>query len=360
LRRQRPLLDVVEFGYAVLDEAQFIKNPDAKVAQACYSIRAHHRIALTGTPLENRQLDLWSNFHFLMPGLLGRRESFERHVTDNGERATRELRTLIGPFLLRRTKQDVATELPPKTLAVLPCPLTDAQRVEYARICEEGLRRLGEDLRNALKERSFGVFALLTRLRQVCCDPSLLPWVPENPGQSGKINALCDIVGDLFAAGHKVVVFSQFVSLLRRVDAALQAAYPQVPRYAITGATPDRTRPVVEFQGGSGAAAMLVSLKAAGTGITLHAADYVFLLDPWWNPAVEEQAIDRVHRIGQTRNVFVYRLIAPGTIEERIQVLQAGKRELFRQVVDGIPAGLDLVEHFHSLTSLIRLSEDAE
>jgi superfamily II DNA or RNA helicase len=357
LRRQRPLLDVVEFGYAILDEAQFIKNPEAKVTQACFSIRARHRIALTGTPLENRQLDLWSLFRFLMPGFLGSRQVFEQALATDRDRTLARMRLQVRPFMLRRTKDEVASELPQKIQATLACPLTDLQRVEYARICSEGLAKLGPDLRTALRERSFGVFSLLTRLRQACCDPNLLPWV-DDPGQhSGKVALLLEKLSEITANGHKVVVFSQFVSLLKRIRPAIESTIPGLPVHEITGATLDRRKPVQNFQEGEGAAVMLVSLKAAGTGITLHAADYVFLMDPWWNPAVEEQAVDRVHRIGQTRTVFVYRLLAPGTIEERIQALQAGKRELFREVIDGQAPGDRLAEHFRTLDQLIQLGE---
>lgn len=357
LRRQRPLLDVVEFGYAILDEAQFIKNPEAKVTAACFSIRSRHRIALTGTPLENRQLDLWSLFRFLMPGFLGSRAVFEQALAADRDRTLARMRVQVRPFMLRRTKDEVASELPQKVQATLACPLTDLQRVEYARICSEGLAKLGPDLRTALRERSFGVFSLLTRLRQTCCDPGLLPWVTDPAQNSGKVALLLEKLGEITAGGNKVVVFSQFVALLKRIRTAIEAQYPGLQLFEITGATLDRRKPVQSFQEGKGPAVMLVSLKAAGTGITLHAADYVFLMDPWWNPAVEEQAVDRVHRIGQTKTVFVYRLLAPGTIEERIQALQAGKREMFRQVIDGHAPGDQLAEHFKTLDQLIQLGE---
>jgi superfamily II DNA or RNA helicase len=357
LRRQRPLLDVVEFGYAILDEAQFIKNPEAKVTAACFSIRARHRIALTGTPLENRQLDLWSLFRFLMPGFLGSRAVFEQALLTDRERTLMRMRAQVLPFMLRRTKDEVASELPQKVQITLACPLTDLQRIEYARICSEGLQRLGPDLQTALRERSFGVFSLLTRLRQACCDPKLLPWVEDEGQNSGKIGILVERLGEIIAGGHKVVIFSQFVALLKRVRLAIESNFPELSMFEITGATLDRRKPVQNFQEGEGAAVMLVSLKAAGTGITLHAADYVFLMDPWWNPAVEEQAVDRVHRIGQTRTVFVYRLLAPGTIEERIQALQANKREMFRQVIDDSAPGEHLHEHFKTLDQLIQLGE---
>jgi len=360
LRKHRALLDTFEFGYAVLDEGQFIKNPDAKVTQTCFAIRARHRMVLTGTPLENRQLDLWSIFRFLLPGLLGSRSSFEASLNADREGTLNRLRAQLAPFILRRTKKEVAQELPPKVEMDLICPLTDVQRAEYARICTEGLERLGDDVGSAMREKSFGFLALLTRLRQTCCDPDMLPWLKAPLSDSGKINLLVEKLAEIVGSGHKVVIFSQFVMLLDRVRAALVQNFPDLPRYELTGMTLDRLKPVQAFQGAPGAAAMLVSLKAAGTGITLHAADYVFLLDPWWNPAVEAQAVDRVHRIGQTNTVFVYRMVTAGTVEERIQALKASKKDLFDKLVGGLGGDFDLSQHFSSMKSLVQLTASPE
>ncbi|HVU24865.1 MAG TPA: DEAD/DEAH box helicase [Opitutus sp.] len=360
LRKHRDLLRAHEFGYAVLDEGQFIKNPDAKVTKTCFAIRAQHRIVLTGTPLENRQLDLWSIFRFLLPGLLGSRTSFENALAADRAATLERLRAQLAPFILRRTKNEVAQELPPKVEMELFCPLTDVQRREYARICAEGLERLGDDVGAAMREKSFGFLALLTRLRQTCCDPDMLPWLKAPLADSGKINLLVEKLTEIVGSGHKVVIFSQFVMLLDRVRAALMQQFPDLPRFELTGMTLDRLKPVQQFQNAPGAAAMLVSLKAAGTGITLHAADYVFLLDPWWNPAVEAQAIDRVHRIGQTNTVFVYRLMTAGTIEERIQELKAEKRDLFDKLIGGLGGDFDLSQHFRSLRGLVQLTQQAE
>jgi superfamily II DNA or RNA helicase len=356
LRKHKHLLDRVEFGYAVLDEGQFIKNPDAKITHASCSIRARHRLVLTGTPLENRQLDLWSIFRFLLPGLLGTRQTFETMLGVDRAGTLTRLRQQLAPFILRRTKDEVAQELPPKVEMDLLCPLTELQRTEYARICSEGLVRLGDDIDAAYREKSFGFLAFLTRLRQACCDPDLLPWLKAPVTESGKLNLLVEKLAEIVGSGHKVVVFSQFVMLLNRVREALIANFPELPRFELTGMTLDRQKPVQAFQGTAGAAVMLVSLKAAGTGITLHAADYVFLLDPWWNPAVEMQAVDRVHRIGQTNTVFVYRMVTAGTIEERIQALKASKKLLFDRVVGDMSGDFDLGRHFHSLRTLIELT----
>ena len=361
LRKHKHLLDQVEFGYAVLDEGQFIKNPDAKVTHASFSIRARHRFVLTGTPLENRQLDLWSMFRYLLPGLLGTRQAFESVLGEDRAGTLNRLRQQLAPFVLRRTKDEVAQELPPKVEMDLLCPLTDLQRTEYARICSEGLARLGDDIGAAMRERSFGFLALLTRLRQTCCDPDLLPWLHAPIAESGKLNLLVEKLAEVVGSGHKAVVFSQFVMLLNRVREALTASFPDLPRFELTGMTLDRQKPVQAFQGTLGPAVMLVSLKAAGTGITLHAADYVFLLDPWWNPAVEAQAVDRVHRLGQTNTVFVYRMVTAGTIEERIQALKADKQMMFDRVVGDMSGDFDLSRHFQSLRNLIELtSAEAE
>jgi superfamily II DNA or RNA helicase len=360
LRKHRELLPAQEFGYAVLDEGQFIKNPDAKVTQTCFSVRAQHRLVLTGTPLENRQLDLWSIFRFLLPGLLGSRTAFESALATDRAGTLERLRAQLAPFILRRTKKEVAQELPPKVEMDLLCPLTDVQRAEYARICTEGLERLGDDVGAAMREKSFGFLALLTRLRQTCCDPDMLPWLKSPLTDSGKITLLIEKLAEIVSSGHKVVIFSQFVMLLDRVREALVLHFPELQRFELTGMTLDRQKPVQSFQNATGAAAMLVSLKAAGTGITLHAADYVFLLDPWWNPAVEAQAVDRVHRIGQTNTVFVYRMVTAGTIEERIQALKAEKKDLFDKLIGGLGGDFDLSQHFHSLRGLVQLTTQVE
>ena len=360
LRKHRGMLGSVEFDYAILDEGQFIKNPDAKITQTCFAVRAQRRVVLTGTPLENRQLDLWSIFRFLLPGLLGSRATFEAALNADREGTLTRLRAQLAPFILRRTKNEVATELPQKVEMDLICPLTDVQRTEYARICTEGLDRLGDDVGAAMREKSFGFLALLTRLRQTCCDPDMLPWLKAPLTDSGKINLLMEKLTEIVGSGHKVVIFSQFVMLLDRVRMALVEKFPDLARFELTGMTLDRQKPVQGFQTAPGAAVMLVSLKAAGTGITLHAADYVFLLDPWWNPAVEAQAVDRVHRIGQKSTVFVYRMVTAGTIEERIQALQASKRDLFDKLIGGLGGDFDLSQHFTSLRSLVALTATTE
>lgn len=360
LRRHRDWLDTARFSFAVLDEAQFIKNPDAKITQACMAIQSRHRLALTGTPLENRHLDLWTIFRFLMPGLLGGRKSVVELAAKDTLTLSHRIRQQIAPFVLRRTKKEVITELPPKIETTLICPLTPLQQREYTRLAQQGMEQLGDDLSQAVKERAISLFTLLTRLRQVCCDPALLPWQKPSPNSSGKINALVERLREILDSGHKVVIFSQFVSLLQNVKTVLAAEFPSTPLYELTGKTLNRSEPVRLFQESADSGVILVSLKAGGTGITLHAADYVFLLDPWWNPAVEAQAVDRVHRIGQEKTVFVYRMITHGTIEERVEALKQSKRDLFDDVMDGLNAGEGFERNFKSLHELINLTAEAD
>lgn len=355
LRMHKYLLESTEFAHAVLDEAQLIKNPEAKVSQACMRIRAKHRIVLTGTPLENRYLDLWTIFRFLMPGLLGLRRQFEEHLARDGSAARDRLRKQIAPFVLRRTKKDVLKELPGKTEINCICPLTDTQRAEYSRLSHDGVKQLGEDIPKAVRERSLSFLTLLTRLRQVCCDPGLLPWMTPGTETSGKIAVLNEKLDEILASGHKVVIFSQFVSLLDRINSSIQSNFSGIPIFQLTGKTIDRSRPVEEFQSIQSEAVMLVSLRAGGTGITLHSADYVFLMDPWWNPAVEEQAIDRVHRFGQDRPVFVYRMLTAGTIESRIQQLKSDKKGIFTDLLGGMSDISNMKNYFKSLSELIEL-----
>jgi len=359
LRRNRAAIASCSFGFAVLDEAQFIKNPDAKVTHACFAIPARHRIALTGTPLENRHLDLWTLFRYLMPGLLGSRARSENALRDDPQEYTALLQRQIRPFVLRRTKNEVATELPAKMEHVLVCPLTPLQRREYLRLTRKAHQDFGaaRSVGDALRQRSLTFLSLLTRLRQACCDAELLPWVGRTGDPGGKIACLLTRLADILFSGRKAVIFSQFTTFLARIREHIAAAYPDVPIFELTGATADRSRPVDGFQSKSGPAIMLVSLRAGGTGITLHSAEYVFLMDPWWNPAVEAQAIDRVHRIGQDRPVSVYRLVTNGTVEERVQRLKDEKSALFDHLVGRLREGETPAEMFGSLSALIDLEE---
>lgn len=336
VRRHRPLLGDRSFALAVLDEGQFIKNPEAKATQACLAIQARRRLVLTGTPLENRPLDLWTLFRFLMPGLLGSRRAFERACRDRPDQVRARLKAQVAPFILRRTKREVATELPERIEAVLPSPMTPVQEQLYQRLAQEGLAALGEDVEALLQRHSGQLFTLITRLRQVCCDASLLPGQREIRHPSGKILALVEKLEELLAGGGKAVLFSQFVMFLDRVEGVLRERFPDIPRVRLTGSTRDRAAPVRRFTSIKGPALMLASLRAGGVGLNLQAAEAVFLLDPWWNPAVEAQALDRVHRLGQKRTVLAYRLITPGSIEERVESFKQEKRELFADTVGAL------------------------
>jgi len=356
LRRNKPLLDTVEFAYAILDEAQSIKNPDAKATHACFSIRADQRIALTGTPLENRPLDLWTLFRFLMPGFLGTRRSFERQVRDR-DSFLPLLRQQVAPFILRRTKLTAAADLPPKVEIDWVCPLTAQQRHVYDTLTAEAKTQFKGGLSRHLKQDRMHLFSLLTRLRQASCDPALLPGRTDHWNQSGKLASLRGRLEEALQAGSKIVIFSQFVKFLRRSREVAREAFPDIPQFELTGSTLDREAPVERFRSAEGAALFFISLRAGGTGLNLQEADYVFLLDPWWNPAVEAQAIDRVHRIGQEKRVMVYRLITRGTIEERIERLKKSKSRLFDDLLSDLDAPADLLKQFDSIEDLIQLEE---
>ncbi|MGC9450284.1 MAG: DEAD/DEAH box helicase [Oceanipulchritudo sp.] len=359
LRRHKHLLEGMHFDYAILDEAQSIKNPDAKVTHACLAIRSDHRIALTGTPMENRPLDLWTIFRFLMPGFLGTRRHFEEEVKGDAS-FLGQLRKQITPFVLRRTKAAVARDLPPKVEIDWICPLTDFQRRQYEALVAGAADEFKGGLQAALKEKRIHLFSLLTRLRQACCDPALLPGNTTALHHSGKLQSLVKRLGEAFEGGSKVVIFSQFVQFLRRARAVVGEEFPGVPQIELTGATIDRERPVQRFRETEGPAAFFISLRAGGTGLNLQVADYVFLLDPWWNPAVEAQAVDRVHRIGQEQRVIVYRMITRGTIEERVENLKKEKGRIFENLLSDLDAPSDIFAQFGSLDELIRLESAAE
>jgi len=331
LRLDLDLLRDQGWTYVVLDEAQAIKNPSSQTARSACAIQAQHRLALTGTPVENRLEELWSLFRFLMPGLLGSleafRERFSRPIESGSQRARMNLRARVRPYVLRRMKQQVATELPPLTEMVVRCPMSAAQRKVYDTV------RLAarEDVQRALTDRPGGGAALqvleaLLRMRQACCDPALLPGEVGEGVDATKLDRLEDLLVEVVLEDHKALVFSQWTGLLDRVELRLKKLGIEWVR--LDGSTRDRQAVIERFQSDDGPPVFLLSLKAGGTGLNLTAADYVVHLDPWWNPAVEQQATDRAHRIGQDKPVVSYKLIAENTVEERILELQASKREL--------------------------------
>ena len=317
----------------VLDESQTIKNPDSQVARAAYRLRGDFKMTLSGTPVENSLEDVWSQFHFLNPGLLGSQLEFQRAFADpinagDKEKAT-ALRKRISPFILRRLKRDVLKELPPKTEVVLECELSDSERAVY----EAVLAGAREDVVRSLSEGAqiFSVLEVLLRLRQACCHVRLLPGIDVS--QSSKVSLLVESLRRSREAGHRSLVFSQWTSLLDLIEPELKEAGLSFSR--IDGSTSDRASVVEAFQAEDGPDVMLLSLKAGGVGLTLTAADHVYILDPWWNPAVEDQAADRAHRIGQENPVLVHRLVAVGTVEERVLELQARKRGLLDAAIGG-------------------------
>ncbi|MET0344023.1 MAG: DEAD/DEAH box helicase [Polyangiales bacterium] len=324
----------------VLDEAQTIKNPDSQVAQSAYQLDARFRIALTGTPVENRLTDLWSLFHFLDRGFLGGRADFEasfaRPIAEGDRGAAERLRTRIKPLVLRRLKRDVAKELPPRTDVVLRCTLDAEERALY-----ESVRAATQRDVVAQLTAGGGVMAALEallRLRQACCHPALLP--DQRATRSSKLELLRETLEEALSEGHKALVFSQWTSLLDLVEPMLAGLDARFTR--LDGATRDRQAVVESFQNDPDVRVMLLSLKAGGTGLNLTAADHVFLLDPWWNPAAEDQAADRAHRIGQDRPVLVHRLIAENSVEEGILALQEKKRALAGVATDGGDAALGI------------------
>jgi superfamily II DNA or RNA helicase len=337
LRRDLEQYRGIDFNVVVLDEAQHIKNPASQNATAASAIRSRHRLALTGTPLENSLSDIWSLMHFLMPGYLGTRQDFSdrylRPITSDPKSAEQQrLLRRISPFVLRRDKKTVATELPEKIEQVAFCELTDAQKTVYSALANEAKAQLSTlaKAKNAGQAKLRALTALL-RLRQTCCDLRLLgsPHAEaENP--SAKLNLLQELLGEAIDGGHRVLVFSQFVEMLRLIAGDLEAG--GIDYCYLDGATKQRETEVDRFQNGA-APVFLISLKAGGTGLNLTAADTVIHFDPWWNPAVEAQATDRAHRIGQKRVVTSYKLITRGTVEEKIAKLQTSKRRLFDELI---------------------------
>jgi superfamily II DNA or RNA helicase len=335
LRRDLEELQKFEFGALVLDEAQFIKNPQAQVTQSVKQLRARHRLALTGTPLENRLLDLWSIVDFIQPAYLGSQADFLEVYEPRGEDpewsgrvARRRLSAKLRPLMLRRLKKQVARDLPDRLEERRDCELGEEQRKLY--LAE--LRRSRDQVMKVVSEKGAAkakmhVLAALTRLRQICCHPTLV----GSDSPSGKTETLFEMLEPLLAEGEKVLVFSQFVQMLKLIEAECQTR--GIATHMLTGETKDRQEAVNAFQADPRPAVFLLSLRAAGTGLNLTSASYVVLYDPWWNPAVEAQAIDRSHRIGQTRNVFAYRLIAPGTVEEKIWDLQQRKAQTISDVL---------------------------
>ncbi len=343
--RDAKALAGIEWSTLVLDEAQAIKNSRSKTAAAIATIPADWKVALTGTPVENHLGELWSLFHVVSPGVLGGWEQFRRRFAapiekDNDEDRRLALRDRLRPFLLRRTKGEVLKDLPPRTETNLYVELSPAEREIYNSVRLSALGEIDELAKLAdVKDQRFRILALLTRMRQLACSPRLVheTWTER----SSKLQQLCDTLHELRDEGHRVLVFSQFVQHLTLIREMLDAE--KISYEYLDGSTDPKARQerVDSFQNGT-ATAFLISLKAGGTGLNLTAADYVIHMDPWWNPAVEDQATDRAHRIGQDKPVMVYRLISQGTIEEEILRLHDSKRDLVAGIMEGAQAAAKL------------------
>jgi len=332
-------LEKFEFHYLILDEAQNVKNSRSSTAQAISSLKARHRLCLTGTPLENHLGELWSLFHFLMPGFLGDAERFRKLYRNPIEKAgdverRAALAARVRPFLLRRRKQEVATELPPKTEMVVKLELEGPQRDLYETLRVSLSERVREEIsRKGLERSHIMVLDALLKLRQVCCDPRLVKLTEARKVLiSAKLEWLRETLPEMVEAGRRVLIFSQFATLLGLLEETLRES--DIPYSKLTGETKDRPAQIEAFQRGTNHV-FLISLKAGGVGLNLTAADTVIHYDPWWNPAAENQATDRAHRIGQDKPVFVYKLIAEGSLEERILQMQQSKADLARGILEG-------------------------
>ena len=327
--RDIEILRNYRFHYVLLDESQAIKNPVAQSAKAARLLNADHRLVLTGTPVENSTYELWSQFAFLNPGLLGNMEYFKEEfgtpIEKHGEeQAAQFLRKMVYPFILRRTKDQVAPELPPRTERMLFSDMEPAQRKLYNRTRDyyRGVL-LGMIEQEGMNDARMKILEGLLRLRQICNHPKLMDL--QFHGESAKFELLIETLETLRAEGHKALVFSQFVEMLKLVRREMDLRH--IPYTYLDGQTHNRQERVDTFQNDPKIPFFLISLKAGGVGLNLTAADYVIHIDPWWNPAVEMQATDRTHRIGQEKPVFVYKLIVRDSVEEKILQLQERKRE---------------------------------
>jgi SNF2 family DNA or RNA helicase len=338
IRNDLDALKCYDFLYVILDESQVIKNPHSKTYKAVISLNASHKIVLTGTPIENSLTDLWAQMNFLNPGLLGNFEFFRNQFVtpiekDNDEKQSRILQTLIRPFVLRRTKSEVARELPALTQQVIYCDMSESQLTFYETEKSKARNLILDNIQQQGIERSsFVILQSLTKLRQAANHPVLIDtgYIED----SGKHDVIIDNIRNLVAEGHKALVFSSFVKHLE-----LYTTYCDnegMPYALLTGEVPQQHRePIIKkFQDDPNVHLFFISIKAGGYGLNLTSADYVFILDPWWNPAVEEQAMSRAHRMGQKKNVFVYRFITKDTLEEKIHLLQDKKSQLAESFIN--------------------------
>jgi non-specific serine/threonine protein kinase len=349
MNRDMSILNKLAVHYLILDEAQAIKNRKTQTAQAAKAIASHHRLCLSGTPVENHLGELWSMFDFLMPGFLGSEKLFQQIYQfpvekDHNQERLQELQQRMAPFILRRTKSQVAKELPDKNEIVKMIDLNERQAHVY-----ESIRlTMVDEIKQAFKDHQGNQILIgnaLLRLRQVCCHPSLVKLDSvEKDAPSAKLDWLMTAIPSLVEEGRRILIFSSFTGMLSLIEQQLKDI--EIPYLSLTGKTPakQRTQDIKRFQNEE-VPVYLISLKAGGAGINLTAADTVIHYDPWWNPAAEQQASDRAHRIGQDKQVFVYKLISRGTVEEKIYNMQQKKSELASQLLSADNSGLKLNEH---------------
>jgi SNF2 family DNA or RNA helicase len=325
-------LKEIDWEVIVFDEGQYLKNTTSQTTRAAWALRGKQKILLTGTPIENKLLDLWSLVQCVMPGTLGSQNDFRRNFSESGDPDCRaRLARRVRPFLLRRTKEEVALELPPKIEEDIRVTMEGEQEDLYQaelKLARQHLLKITTE--EQLQQERFSLLTSLLRLRQICCHPRLV-----NPKKgavsSAKLEALMDLLEPLIEGGNKILVFSQFVEMLKLIQHRISEH--QWTNFMLTGETENRGQLIEEFQNHPGAGLFLISLRAGGSGLNLAAASYVVLFDPWWNPAVENQAIDRVHRIGQIKTVFAYRLLVRDSIEDKIRQLQVRKSDLAKDVL---------------------------
>lgn len=358
LKRDIALYESITFNIEIIDEAQFIKNHNTASAKSVRAIKSKHRLALTGTPIENRLTELWSIFEYLMPGFMFNQEQFKKFIANPIEKykdqdAAKTLKRLTGPFILRRIKSDVLKDLPEKIEEIRVTPLSGEQEKLYiAEVAKtQGMLKKSEDI----KDKKIEILAELMKIREICCDPSLV--FKDYKGESAKREATMDLIKSAIDGGHKILLFSQFTSMLSLLEEDLKKE--EIEYYTITGETgkAKRLELVESFNNGT-VPLFLISLKAGGTGLNLTAADIVIHYDPWWNIAVQNQATDRAHRIGQTKRVTVYKMIAENTIEERIVKMQENKKDLANAIISTENVSLSSLtkEDLMELLSLSTLS----
>jgi SNF2 family DNA or RNA helicase len=354
VRNDLEILGKIDFEYIVLDESQLIKNPDSQSYKAVKQLNSRHKLTLTGTPIENSLTDLWSQLSFTNPGLLGGFDMFRREFVlpiekKNDEMARKRLKALINPFILRRTKDQVAKDLPPLTEKLFYCDMTEKQHELYEREKSHYRNIILQNIEQAGIEKSkMVIFQGLMKLRLIANHPAMTTVTSAEETHlegmhhfgSGKFIEVTRMLESLRSENHKVLIFSQFVKHLNLFKDWFEEH--KIPYSYLIGNTTNRKDVIEQFEGSPETKFFLISLKAGGVGLNLTSADYVFMLDPWWNPAVEAQAINRAHRIGQTKNVIAYKFICKGTIEEKIVQLQQRKSALAE----------DFINHNNPLSSL--------